>query len=144
MLLSLESLNVVGAFVFQLAGAIRWSHRWSETHRPAGVPEHEQTGIGVPQKLGSPVNSTEEDPAGDTGRPTPGSLRPHAGAMGANKCVVPWYRHAKETKCGEKGDRCRSALIVPKKLGNKRPCGPSGGKRGIESMELLLGDTTNA
>ena len=52
MLLSLESLNIVGAFVFPLAGAMRWSHRWSEIHRPAGVLEHAQTGMGVPQELG--------------------------------------------------------------------------------------------
>ena len=37
----------------------------------------------------------------------------------------------------------RSALIVPAKRGNKRPCGPRGGKRGIGSMESLLGHTTD-
>src|SRR5271157_3129172 len=37
----------------------------------------------------------------------------------------------------------RSALIVPLKRGNKRLCGPRGGKRGIGSMDSLLGNTTD-
>ena len=52
MLLSLESL-LVGAFVVPLTGATRAFRNWSGTHRPAGVGEHVQTGIGVPQELGS-------------------------------------------------------------------------------------------
>jgi hypothetical protein len=52
MLLSLESRFLVGAFVFPCTGATRASRLWSGTHRPAGVEEHEQTGMGAPQELG--------------------------------------------------------------------------------------------
>jgi hypothetical protein len=69
--------------------------------------------------------------------PWPGALaRRH---VGNEPCVAPWYRQTKATKCSGMEDRRRSALIVPKKRGNKRPYGPRGGKRGIGIMESLLG-----
>jgi len=52
MLSSLERDIVVGAFVVQTSGATRAFHKRSGTHRPAGVGDHVQTGIGVPQGLG--------------------------------------------------------------------------------------------
>jgi hypothetical protein len=40
--------------------------------------------------------------------------------------------------------RKSQCLDSTEEAGERSPCGPRGGKRGIESMELLLGDTTNA
>ena len=66
MLLSLERrlLSVPSSFP---AGALRAFRQGLSTHRPAGVGDHVQTGIGVPQELGAPVVSTENDPDGATG-----------------------------------------------------------------------------
>ena len=67
MLLNPEINEVVGAFVVQTSGAMRAFRDRSGTFRPAGVGEHGQTGIGVPQELGSSCRLHEEFPDGDTG-----------------------------------------------------------------------------
>jgi hypothetical protein len=56
--------------------------------------------LGFPRNLGDPVVSTEAFPDGDTGRPTPGPPLTTRHGGGSKKGAFPWYRQAKETKCG--------------------------------------------
>ena len=68
------------------------------------------------RNLGDPVVSSAI-PGWSTGLPTPG-LDGALDRRGANLRVPPRYCQTKETKCGEMAVGCRSALIVPSKLGN--------------------------
>lgn len=62
-------------------------------------------------------------------RPTDARTRP---TWERNDGVLGWYRRASKEKRGGKGAGSRSALIVPRKRGN-RPEGPRGGKGSVGS-----------
>src|SRR5271165_5741931 len=111
MLLSLESL-LVGAFVVPLAGATRAFRNRSGTRRPAGVGEHVQTGIGVPQELGSSCRFHGRLPGGGyrVTNPRPAVVARSGG--GSERCVIPWYRQVKETKCGGRDGRKSQCLDI--------------------------------
>jgi hypothetical protein len=92
-----------------------------EADRPAGVGEHVQTGIGVPQKLGRSCRLHEELPEGDTGLTNPRpDAAPRSGG-GSETCVLPWYRQTKETKCGGKDDRKSQCLDSTDETGEQTP-----------------------
>jgi len=67
MLLSLESLFLVGAFVVPLAGATRAACYGQGRFGRPGSESMSKRVWGLPRNLGDPVVSTEEIPAGDTG-----------------------------------------------------------------------------
>ena len=155
MLLSLESHVVVGAFVVPLAGATRAFHNRSGTHRPAGVGEHGQTGIGVPQELGSSCCFHGRIPGWGYRVTNP---RPDVAARsdaGSEMCVVPWYRQVKETKRGGKGGRKSQCLDSTDETGELDPRGPGGwearhrvtttvGRKHLGGIELPSGVTEMA
>src|SRR5271166_5334660 len=110
MLSSLERRIIVGAFVVQTSGATRAFRKRSGTFRPAGVGEHEQTGIGVPQELERSCRLHGRMPGRGYRVTHP---RPDVAARsggGSEKCVIPWYRQAKETKRGGRGGRKSQCL----------------------------------
>jgi hypothetical protein len=82
--------------------------------RPAGVEEHEQTGIGVPQELGRSCHLHGRNPGRghrvtnprlDDGRALPSS--------GANRCVIPWYRPREGNEARREG---RQEVGVPYRM----------------------------
>ena len=74
--------------------------------------------IEIPQELGRTLFAPRRIPGWryrvTTSRPWRRTRPPRE----RNERVHPRYRQAKETKCGEMAVGCRSALIVPLKLGN--------------------------
>ncbi len=117
MLLSSER-PFVGAFAFCIPGA-------TLLHRMVWYKQSCRRRIGTLQTdhRGSP--GTWESPtcsSGNSRLETPvyqlQALAAHSSARERTKRVKPRYRQAKETKCGEMAVGCRSALIVPLKLGN--------------------------
>ncbi len=65
------------------------------------------------------------------------ALAVHSSGRERKQRVHPRYRQAKETKCGEMAVGCRSALIVPSKLGNspRRTQWRKAKRRPAESIE---------
>ncbi len=118
MLLSVERPNLGSLCLLMTKGHVAALH-WSGASSPAGVGlEHGKRIIEVPQELGRVlllllVNSRLETPGYQLQ-----ALAAHSSARERTQRVKPRYRQAKETKCGEMAVGCRSALIVPLKLGN--------------------------
>ena len=93
--------------------------QWSDANSPAGVGlEHGKRTTEVPQELGRVLHLL----LGGSRLEIPGhqlqALAVHSSVRERKQRVHPRYRQAKETKCGEMAVGCRSALIVPLKLGN--------------------------
>ncbi len=120
MLLSLESL-LVGVFVVHLAGTMRAFCNRSGTHRSAGVGEHEQTGIGVPQELGRSCRLHGRMPGRGyrVTNPRPDVVARSDG--GSEICVIPWHRQVKETKHGGMGGRKSQCLDSTVEAGEQAP-----------------------
>ena len=121
MLSSLERRIVVGAFVVQTSGATRASCNRLGTFRPAGVEDHVQTGIGVPQELGRSCRFHGRSPGRGYRVTNP---RPDVAARsggGSETCVIPWYRQAKETKRGGRGGRKSQCLDSTDEAGEQSP-----------------------
>ena len=139
MLLSLESLFVVGAFVVPLAGATRAFRNWSGTHRPAGVGEHVQTGIGVPQELGRSCRLHGRIPGRGYRVTNP---RPDVAARsdgGSEICVIPWYRQMKETKRGGMDGRKSQCLDSTVEAGEQTPVRTPGREARHREHGLVVG-----
>ena len=112
--------------------------QWSDTSSPAGVGlEHGKRITEVPQELGRVLHLL----LGNSRLEIPGyqlqALAVHSSGRERKQRVHPRYRQAKETKCGEMAVGCRSALIVPKKLGNspRRTQWRKAKRRPAESIE---------
>ena len=106
---------------------------WSGAHRPAGVEEHGQTGIGVPQELGSSCRLHGSFPGRGhrVTNPRPDARQSAAsGETNQADCSCGTAKRRQRSAAGWAAG-CRSALIVLTKQGNERPRGPCGGKRGI-------------
>ena len=125
MLLSLESL-LVGAFVVPLAGATRAFRNRSGTYRPAGVGDHVQTGIGVPQELGRSCRLHGRTPGRGYRVTNPRPVVAARSDGGSESCVIPWYRQVKETKRGGTDGRKSQCLGSTDEAGELDPQGPGG------------------
>ncbi len=126
MLLSLESRLSSAPSSFPAAGATRAFRQRSGTHRPAGVGEHVQTGMGVPQELGRSCRLHGSIPGRGYRVTNP---RPDVAARsggGSETCVFPWYRQAKETKRGGRAGRKSQCLDSTEEAGELDPQGPGG------------------
>jgi hypothetical protein len=77
--------------------------------------------LGFPRNLGDPADSTNTDPDGDTGIPTPGPLSTLGGGGSEKNRVLWWYRQAKETKCGGMGGRESQCLDSTEEAGERTP-----------------------
>jgi hypothetical protein len=99
---------------------------------------------GLPRNLGDPVVSTEADPEGDTGRPTPGPTPVTRSGGGSETCVFPWYRQAKATKRGGKAGRKSQCLDSTEEAGELGPRGPGGWEARHRVTRLLAGTTWEA
>ncbi len=93
--------------------------QWSGASSPAGVGwEHVQTdNHGSPGTWENPVRSSANSRLEIPGYQLQ-ALAVHSSGRERKQRVHPRYRQAKETKCGEMAVGCRSALILPLKLGN--------------------------
>ena len=100
--------------------------QWSGTYRSAGVGDHVQTGIGVPQELGRSCRLHGRSPGWGyrVNNPRPDAVARSGG--GSEMCVVPWYRQAKETKRGGRGGRKSQCLDSTEEAGELDPRGPGG------------------
>ena len=110
-------IRVAGADALSKAeGSIGALYR-SGVADPAGVIEQGTHAWGLPRNLGDPVDL----------------------ASGA-------YRQAKETKCGEKGDRESERLVVPVKRGNPPRGDPveGRGRRDAEPLKGKMMETPNS
>ena len=139
MLLNPEINEVVGAFVVQTSGATRTLHNWSGTYRPAGVGEHVQTGIGVPQELGRSCRFHGRIPGRGYRVTNP---RPDAAARsggGSETCVIPWYRQVKETKRGGRDDRKSQCLDSTGEAGKQTPVRTPGREARHREHGLVVG-----
>ena len=114
----------VGAFLFFSGRAMRPFRKWSGTGRPAGVEEHVQTGIGVPQELGRSCRLHEGKPGRGYREPTPGPLS-----------GIRWQRERKEPSAivvppseGKRSEATVSETVAVHALGDCRPMSeaPSG------------------
>jgi hypothetical protein len=76
---------------------------------------------GFPRNSGNPVVSTEDNPDGDTGRPTPGPTPATRHGGGSEIGAFPWYRQAKETKCGGMDGRKSQCLDSTVEAGEQSP-----------------------
>jgi len=117
--LSLESL-LVGAFVVPLAGATRAFRNRSGTHRPAGVGEHGQTGIGVPQELGSSCHFHGKSRVGIPSD-QPQARRCRTQRRRERNLRDTWYRQVKETKRGGRNGRKSQCLDSTVEAGEQTP-----------------------
>jgi hypothetical protein len=144
MLLSLETLLIVGALVVPIAGATRTSCNGQGRIGRPGSENMRKRELGFPRNLGDPVISTEEARKGIPGnQPQARRLVLGGGESEINR-VRSWYRQAKETKRGGRDDRKSQCLDSTEEAGELDPRGPGGWEARHRSMELLLGDTTNA
>src|SRR5208283_2152928 len=87
----------------------------------AGVGEHEQTGIGVPQELGRSCRLHGRMPGRGYRVTNP---RPAVAARsdgGSERCVFPWHRQVKETKRGGMGSRKSQCLDSTVEAGEQTP-----------------------
>jgi len=116
----------------------------SEVVRPSGVGEHVQTEIEAPQELGRTCQLHGRNPGWGNRVTNPRPVADTRLRDGSERGVFPWYRQAKETKCGGKGDRRRSALIVPMSSGNLTRKDPGDGKRVRQVTTPLAGNTAEA
>jgi hypothetical protein len=93
----------------------------------------------LPRNLGDPVVSTEAFPDGDTGRSTPGppSVTRHDG--GSESDAFPWYRQAKETKCGGRGGRKSQCLDSTDEAGEQSPERTPGREARHRDQGLVVG-----
>ena len=144
MLLNSEMILTAGAFVLQEAGATRAFRNGLERLGRPGSKNMCKRAWGFPRNLGEPVVSTEAFPEGDTGRPTPGPTWQHAAAAGAKSCVIPWYRQAKETKCGGRNGRKSQCLDSTDEAGELAPQGPGGWEARHRVATPLARNTTEA
>ena len=58
--------------------------------------------------------------------------------------VLPWYRQAKETKCGGKAGRKSQCLDSTEEAGERAPARTPWREARHRDMDSLLGDTANA
>ncbi len=126
MRLSPESVNIAGADVVQLTEGRAAAPQWPGARGPAGFGEQGTLTDGSSRNLGGPAASAVSP--GRRDRVT--NSRPVAHAPGGDGSEIrarPWYRQAKETKCGGTGGGESERRVVPAKRGN-RPEGPRGGK----------------
>jgi hypothetical protein len=120
MLLSLERF-LVGAFDIPCSGATRaFRKSQGRTGRP-GSKNMRKREWGFPRNSGNPVVSTEDNPDGDTGRPTPGPTPATRHGGGSEIGAFPWYRQAKETKCGGMDGRKSQCLDSTVEAGEQSP-----------------------
>ncbi len=98
------------------------------THRPAGVGDHVQTGIGVPQELGSSCRLHGKRPGWGyrVTNPRPAAPRWVAAGETLARPTQPWYRQTKATKCGGRGGRKSQCLGSTEESGELGPRGPGG------------------
>src|SRR5580700_10925777 len=104
MLLSLESVVIVGAFVVNIAGATKASRSRSGTLTGRGRRTCANGNGGSPGTW-EILSFPRKLPGGGYRVTNP---RPDAAARsggGSETCVIPWYRQTKETKCGGTGGR---------------------------------------
>ena len=135
---------VVGAFVVPCTGATRAFRNWSGTHRPAGVGEHGQTGMGVPQELGSSCRLHGSQPGRGYRATNPRLAVATRSDGGSERCVIPWYRQVKETKCGGKGGRKSQCLDSTEEAGELGPRGPGGREARHQVTRPSTGTTQEA
>jgi len=137
--LSLESFVLVGAFVVHLAGATRAFRYRSGMFRPAGVGEHAQTGIGVPQELGRSCRFHGRMPGRGYRVTNP---RPEVVARsdgGSERCVIPWHRQMKETKRGGMNGRKSQCLDSTVESGEQTPVRTPGREARHRKHGLVVG-----
>jgi hypothetical protein len=126
MLLSLEIVLLVGAFVFLRAGA---TLDVPQVVRHAGAGRGLRTcangnwgSPGTWEILSSPRKRSRMGIPGNNPRPDAAARS----GVGSEICVVPWYRQAKETKRGGRGGRKSQCLDSTEEAGELDPRGPGG------------------
>jgi len=141
MLLSPEIILTVGALVVLRAGAA------------SGVPQVVRN-AGAGRGLRTCANGNRGSPGTweilSSPRKHPGrgyrvnNPRPDVAARsgdGSETCVVPWYRQAKETKCGGRGGRKSQCLDSTEEAGELDPRGPGGWEARHRVTRPLSGNT---
>ena len=121
MLLSLESRLSSAPSLFPVRGPRERSTSGQGRIGRPGSENMSKRESGFPRNLGDPVVSTEAFPDGDTGRPTPGPPPTTRHGGGSETDAFPWYRQAKETKCGGKDGRKSQCLDSTDEAGEQSP-----------------------